>query len=649
MARTSVVTTCTRDCPNACGLLAEVEGGRVTALRGNPAHPLTRGFACGKCARFVARMESPERVLSPLRKEGGRWREISWDEALAEIAGRMTQIRARSGPEAILSYRGFAQRSALKLLGERFFNLFGGVTGTRGTLCGGTGEAAQNLDLGRRISHDPQDHRNSRALVLWGRNPAVTNPYLLPIMKDIRARGGRVVLVDPVASETAPLCDLHLQPRPGSDAWLALGLARAVLDRGGEDRAFIDHHSAGFATFEQLVRRRPLSELARRCDLAPAAIETLAGLLLAHRPAAISLGWGVHRYELGHQSVRAIDALAALLGNFGVAGGGVSQGFDEYAPYDLSWTGDHLHPGRRRLLLPRIGAEILAARDPAIEMIFVTAGNPVCMAPNAAKVREAFARTPFVVVAGHFLDDTAQMADIFLPTTTFLEEEDVTAGYGHNFIGPVHRAVAPPAGCRSDFRIFCALAERLGLADDFCLPIGTWLERLLAPAVAAGLDRAALAAGPVRIPGTPLVPYADRRFPTADGRFRFLGELEEESIDPEAAGYPLHLLSISPPAWLCSETTPADQDELTEIRVHPAAAADLGLVDGQEVGVESSTGRTRARLRLANGERGDVLVFPRGRWLASGSSANLLTRDLVSRVGEGAAYYDTRVRLVPPP
>ncbi|MTV49210.1 molybdopterin-dependent oxidoreductase [Heliobacillus mobilis] len=668
MSTREIITTCTRDCPNACGLIAKVENGRVRSLLGNRAHPIS-SQGCHKCAKFVERAYSPERVTSPLRREGDRWRRISWDEALDEIAWRMNNIKSRHGAEALLYYRGFAQRTALKLLNERFFNLFGGVTGTRGTLCGGTGQASQNLDFGERISHDPLDHQNSRSMILWGRNPAATNPYLLPIMARIRKAGGTVILIDPVASETRKHCDHHIQPAPGTDAFLAMAAAKRILDLGKANRFFLTECSEGFEAFQHILDPFTVDELADRCDVPVDQIELLAHVLIDQFPTAILLGWGLHRWAHAHHGIRAIDGLGAIAGIIGVPGGGISQGFEEYAPFDLSWTDDHLHPDRRRFLMPRIGQEILDAQPPPIEMIFVTAGNPVCMAPNANKVAEAFAKTPFVVVSGHFLDDTARHAHIFLPSTTFLEEQDIVASYGHNYIGPVNRAIEPLGECKSDFEMFRALASRFPFARDFNRPPEQWLSLLLAPTLSQGVALDDLWSGYVRMPGAPLVPYQDRVFPTPSGKFRFMTDftLPDKHSSPVHSGlpiadpvkeslisaenrdidsiYPYHLLSVSPFDWLCSELTPEDQSEMTLIRMHPSEASKRGIAESDIVEITSLVGKTKARVHFDERQRRDTIVFPRGKWLLSDSSANVLTLDLVSDVGSGSPYYETRVTV----
>ena len=638
-----IITTCTRDCPNACGLTAVVEHGRVIELAGNPEHPVSQGFRCHKCKAFVDRAYSPDRILTPLKRKGTSWKPVSWEAAMNEVAEHLQAAKDKQGTESILYYRGFAQRTALKLLNDRFFNLFGGVTGTRGTLCGGTGQAAQNLDYGNRISHDPLDHMNAKTLFIWGRNPVSTNPYLSRIASTLRRNGGSVVLIDPVASESLGLADLFVQPKPGSDAWLALALAKLVLQAGEADYRFLEEHCIHWPEYRSIIDRHSLADLSCRCDVPVSMLEKIAAILIRSRPAAFCLGWGLHRWEYAHHAIRAIDALGAVSGSIGVTGGGVSQGFEEYAPYDLSWVAEELHPLRRKFLTPVIGQEILDA-DPPIQVLVVTAGNPVCMSPNAAKVEQAFRSIPFKVVVGHFLDDTAQLADIFLPTTTLLEEEDIVAGYGHNIVGPVNPAVPPIGWARSDFDIFQDLGRRLLPPDpDFALSRREWLHRLLSPMEKMGVRLEEIQKGPVRVPNTPMIPFADRKFPTPSGKFQLLEEFSPP--EPEDKAFPYWLLSVSPHRWLCSEMTPAEQTGLTEIRLHSLEAEALHLADGEKVIVESSVGKTFARLRTDDRQRRDVVVFPRGKWRASGSFVNLLTRDIVSKVGNGAPYYDNKVRI----
>ncbi len=637
-------TTCTRDCPNACGLAAQVEDGRLTRLSGHPDHPLTRGVACVKAARYVKRVYDPERVTHPLIRRESGWERATWDEALDLVAERLKTTIAESGAEAVLYYQGYGERTGLKLLNKYFFNLLGGVTFTRGSLCGGCGQASQNLDFGVRVSHDPLDHENSKAMILWARNPVSTNISLTGVARRIRAKGGKVLLIDPARSKSFAIADHHIAPIPGGDVFLAMAAAKLILAAGAEDRDFLETRSVGAGEYLDILARYEVDDLCARAGVTREDAGLLADILMTMRPASILLGWGLHRREYAHLSIRAIDALGAIAGIIGVSGGGVSQGFEEYGPYDQSLWGDGLNPPRRALLLPRIGREILEADNPKIRMIYVTAANPVCMAPNSAKVAEAFKAAEFVVYSGHFLDDTAELAHVFLPATTFLEEDDVTASYGHNYLGPVNRAIEPVGQCKSEFRMFYELASRFPIADTFRKSEDEWLYDLCAPARAQGCDMERLKREAFRL-DAPMVPYADGKFDTPSGKFQFMTRFDPDEIAGTSEDYPYRFLSIAAHGYICSERNMAGHDPLPEAFMAPEEAARRGLADGAHVLLESLAGRCRAVLRTAAGQRADVIVAERGGWIKAGHGLNLLTRDIPSVVGNGTPYYETAIRV----
>ena len=639
-----IVTTCTRDCPNTCGLVATVENGRLVKLTGSKDHPLTRGAACRKTAGYIRRVYSKERITHPMMKKDGQWKKVFWDEALDRVAREMKTIKEEDEAQAILYYQGYGERTALKLLNKYFFNLFGPVTTLHGSLCGGTGQASQNMNFGRRISHDPLDHYNSKAMILWARNPVTTNISLVRIMKDIRKKGGRVVVIDPFKNRSATLADRHIAPAPGRDIYLALAAARIIYDQGGEEQHFIDHHSIGGAEFKALVFEKNLDTL---CDLAGVSLddaEYIAESLTRFSPASILLGWGLHRHKDAHNAIRAIDALGAISGNIGIAGGGVSQGFEEFGPYDPTFWGDHLHPGRRTLSMPIIGEELLTTTDPKIRMIFTTAANPVCMAPNTGKVTRAFQQVEFKVYSGHFMDDTAELADVFLPATTFLEEDDVMASYGHNYVGPVNKAIEPVGECRSEFHIFSELARRFDFADRFCRGAESWLHDICAPIREAGCSMDALKKGAFRLP-EPMVPYPDKTFETPSGKYQFLTKIDPDTSEPARPEYPYTLLTVAPQNFLCSERTLEDHPPLPVVKLNASEATEKGLADGMEIRLKSPKADLSAQLKTDPDLRRDIVVAERGGWLKAGHGLNRLTSDVASTVGFGTPYYDTRVDI----
>ena len=645
MSRTRVITSCTRDCPNTCGLVATVEDGRLVKLLGDPDHPLTNGVSCHKAMKYVERVYSPERVTHPMIRRQGEWEQVSWDEALGLIAARMKTIRDESGPEAVLYYQGYGERTALKLLNRYFFNLFGGATTMYGSLCGGAGQGAQNLDFGERVSHDPLDHHNSNSIILWARNPVSTNISLVPIIRKVRKRGGKVLVIDPAHSRSVALADHHIRPRPGGDGYLAMAAAKLILAAGAEDREFLRRHSDGFDEYRAILDRYSVDELCSLAGVPSRDALIIANTLMEHRPTATLLGWGLHRYEYAHYSIRPIDALGAISGNIGVSGGGVSQGFEEYGPFDQQYWGDHLNPGHRTMLIPKVGEEILNAQDPPVRMIYVTAGNPLCMAPNSAKIAEAFGRAELVVYSGHFMDDTADLADVFLPATTFLEEDDVVASYGHNYVGPVNRAIEPVGECKSEFHMFYELAARFSFADRYRKSVDEWLEALCAPIREQGCDLETLRKGAFRL-DAPMVPYADKTFRTETGRFRFMTEFSPPEDTPDRR-YPYKLLTIAPHGYICSERTVAEHEPLPVIRLNAREAERNGLTDGGTVLVTSPVGQVRARLSVDAHMRRDVVIAERGGWTKAGHGLNLLTLDLASKVGNGTPFYETSVAVLP--
>jgi len=646
-ATKTVVATCTRDCPSACGLLAHVRDGRVVRLSGNPDHPVNRGTVCRKAPAFLRRFSSPERVLTPLRRRGGGWVPVSWTEALDEMAGRLKDCVARHGPESILYYMGFGERTALKIVNARFFALLGGVTTLAGTLCGGTGYAAQGLDFGPRVSHDPLDLENARTIVLWGRNPAATQPGLMPLLRAAKDRGVQVALIDPRNSESAALADMHIRPRPGRDAFLALAVAKRIVENGWEDRAFLRQRADNLDAYLALLDRQGMDALRRSCDVDEAAVDALARAYAAGRPTATLLGWGLHRFAMGHEMIRAVDALGAVSGNIGLPGGGVSQGFEEWGPYDQELWGEGLHPPRRKLLMPQIGREILEAKDPPIEMAVVTAANPVCMAPNSDLVARAFDAVPFVVHMNLFLDDTADHADLFLPCAAFYEQRDLVASFGHNHVGPLVRAVDPPGQCRSQFDIFMDLASRFPFAGEFVKTEEEWLRLLVRPLLDKGVAWDDLWRGPVRIPDAPMTPWRDGRFATPSGKFQLLTEVAACSDCRDAARYPYHFLTPGEAGALCSERTPGDHDGPPEVVLAADVALRLGIADGGPARLMSALGELVVTVRHDPSARPDVASCPRGGWLKAGQGVNRLIPDMVSAVGQGTPYYEARVDVEP--
>lgn len=632
-------TLCNRDCPDVCGIVATVEDGRVTKLQGDKQHPITRGFLCRRTSQFLELQYSPQRLTTPLVRRGGELEPATWDEALDLVAERLVAIRAESGPAAIFHYRSAGAMGFVKHVTSYFFEQFGPVTDRCGDICSGAGEWAQTADFGDFEVSDPSDLAHARQIIVWGRNVYVSWPHQLPVLREARERGAGLVLVDPVHHRTAELCERHWQPRPGGDFALAMATARLLFERGwtAPDAARWCDHLDGFRA---LALGHSVAAWCAAAGAPGDAADDLARRL-HDAPATILVGWGMSRRGNGAGIVRALDALGAITGNIGVPGAGVAYESRRRRPFDLSLIRGN---APRTISEPLLGEQILAASDPSIRAVWVTAGNPVAMLPDSGTIARALASRELVVVVDAFLTDTAACAHVVLPTTTLLEDDDVLGSYGHHHVGVSTPVVPRPPNVRSDLEIVQALAARVGLADVVAGDARAWKRRFLGKLEAHGVTLEHLEAnGPIRHPFATERAFEGRRFTTPTGRANLMTSPPPPPTLPTAE-FPLILLSLSTDKAQASQWTRPLAGPL-EVTVHPAAAA--GIAHGALARLESAIAAIPVRVLHDPMQRTDVALVAKGGRFAAGRCANALIRARHTDHGEGAALHDELVRLAP--
>ena len=654
MATETLRTVCNRDCPDACGLVATVEDGKLVALGGDPAHPVTKGFLCQRTSQYPATQNSPDRLTTPLVRGNGRLSPASWDEALGFVADRLLAIRKESGPAAILHYRSGGSLGLLKSVVDYFWELFGPVTVKSGDICSGAGDAAQTADFGEEESHDFFDLLNAKNILLWGKNPAVSNVHLMPVLQQAKRNGARVILVDPVRHRAEKLADRAILLRPGGDFDLAMGVAARLFETG-DVVPDAEGFCGDFEAFRALATSRSPAAWAKAADVGTEDVDAIASAL-AERPCSIQVGWGMGRRMNGSAIVRAIDALGAVSGNLGIPGGGVSFYYKRRGAFDTSFLKKN---PPRAIPEPLLGAGILAAADPPVRAVWVTAGNPVSMLPDSATVARALETRELVVVVDSFLTDTARRATVVLPTTTLVEDDDLLGAYGNHWLGVSTPVVAPPAGVRSDLEVIQALAEEIDartgrekerapgkreerISEKVRGTAREWKERLLTRVAPLGVTIDRLERSSIRNPLVGNVLFGDRKFPTRSGKMSLVHTLPP--VPPEEPGFPLWLFSNSTEKSQSSQWA-APEPEMLTATCHPAAAN--GFRDGAVVRLESAIGSIRVRLRHDASQRRDVVLVPKGGNYDRGNCANALIKARTTDAGEGAAYQDCRVRLVP--
>src|SRR5262245_51927580 len=328
---TQVKNVCPLDCPDTCSMLVTVRGGVAVELRGDPDHSFTRGFLCQKMARYLERVYSPDRLLYPMTRVGkkgeGRFERISWDEAIDTIAGRFAEIaRSADGPEAILpySYCGTMGKLQSSSLDRRFFHHLGASRLDR-TICSTAGMVGYEYTLGRgRLGADPMAVPRCKFIVNWGSNTANTNSHLWSLMIEARKAGATIVTVDPYRSPTARRCDWHIQPRPGTDAALALGLMHVIWRDGLQDDDFLNRGTVGAEPLRRRVEADyPPEKVAAITGVDVETITRFAHRLAREQPSLIRLNYGMQRHGGGGMAVRTITCLPAIIGSWRHHGGGV--------------------------------------------------------------------------------------------------------------------------------------------------------------------------------------------------------------------------------------------------------------------------------------------------------------------------------------
>lgn len=645
-----IQSACPLDCWDACSILVKIDEDHHVSLSGDPSDPITQGFLCRKGQQMLERFNHPDRLTSPLKRTGSDWESISWDQALDEIADKLSRILSTNGSSSLIHYSEGGHGGLAKNIDTAFFNALGGATSPRGSLCWGAGIAAQKLDFGNAYCHPPEDLLNTKCLLIWGRNPVDTNIHLVPFIKKVRKAGVPVYLIDPVNSASTSLADHHLAIKPGSDGHLALAMAKVIVEKGYLDTQIKDYsnHLTEYLSFLETLN---FNDLVASTGLWENQVRQLAETYGKAKPGTIYLGYGIQRYSQGGRNVRLIDALAVLTGNIGVPGGGVN-----YAHRHTSqWVDDYYLENTPATQAPTFArahfADFVLSQEPGrLQGIFVTKSNPAIQLPDTFKVAEAFGRIPFKVVIDHFMTDTARLADYVLPPTMILEEEDIVfSSMWHNRFTWTEKALAPPAGVMHEFHIFQHLASRLGM-EDFITEYPD-IPHYLATSVAPLCDYLGLSPDELKgrrlgIPGHEL-PWESRTFETPTGCFTFhVPTMEDFSNEASTLSqYPYRVLSVHRPESLHSQHMGTLDDEaLPAVTMHPSTAEGAGVTAGATVCLTSSTGSLTCCVIVDLLLQPGLLVLKQGTWLKNGA-VNQLTRQVMSDLGEQVAYQDCYCKM----
>ncbi|MBI2895082.1 MAG: molybdopterin-dependent oxidoreductase [Deltaproteobacteria bacterium] len=638
-----------RLCTMHCGLVATTRGDELVRVEGD-LDSATRGFLCLNGQALPEIVHSTERVRRPLKRSGTSFDEVSWEEALGEIAERLRRVKARHGARALALQTGWPfVRSPLIGMLHRFCQAFGTPNlATTTTLCEAAGRMGRTIVAG---SNFHPDLRGCRTLVVWGANPTLAAPPFAHAVAANALRGKNLIVIDPVRTELAERATLHLQVRPGTDGALALGMIHVIVRDGLHDSAFVDAHTVGFGELARLAEEYPTDRVASLTGLAEGDIVRAATIFAGSGPSQVWDGLGIEHHENGIQTVRAVASLQAICGNLDAPGGPAlmtrpGPHFREeplpalwrmttpepapppVADKPIGWDERPLfHVYNRQAQANLFPRAMLEGRPYPLRALFLFGCNTLVTYPDSRRLRRAYDRLDLLVTIDPFLTETASRSDYVLPACTFAEapsvrgRDDRVAKRG--LVGEQHES-------RPDWRIVFDLARELGLGRYF--PWQSLSEALEARHVPF-----------MRDPEHTLMPDpgGDReapRFPTASGKVELYSEtMQRFGHDPlprwtapsarTSARFPLWLVSgPRTRAYINSQfrQIPSVAAKMPEplARIHPEVAAGLGVEDGDRVAVVSGRGRIELRARVDRAVERTTVVIPSG-WPEA--SANELT------------------------
>ena len=670
-------SVCPLDCPDTCSLTVHTRDGRVTAVKGSKTNPYTDGVICNKVARYYPDfVHGGSRLTHPLKRSGprgsGEYRRISWDEALDLVHEGFSQAIKAHGPESVLpfNYAGPHGELAAGSMDRRFFYKMGATLLNRGPLCGGVRGGAYASLFGAAPGMPPEQVEHSGLVLVWGNNVTVSNLHLAPLLKQMRAKGGKLVIIDPKRIKIAEQCDMHVQLKPGTDVVLAMALAAELERREALDHGFIAEWVEGFDAFMTQARQYTVETVEALCGVDAGRFHALADLIQAAETMACSFGNGIERGRSGGSGLRAAMALPALTGHHGRLGAGVLAKSGLAVPKTQGRLhGDHLiKPGTRVFNIVDLAEKLQdETLDPPIKAAMIYNHNPVATHPDQANLIKALLREDlFIAGCDVAMTDSMAFCDVILPAATHFEYDDIYGAYGQNYLQRAEPVIPCVGESLPNTEIFRRLAARFGYDDPLFQATD---KQLMDDAIDAAHPQLE-GRRPSEIPadeaicmtaaaGAPMIMCKTIMPATPSGRIELFSQAYEERsgygvprYEPVPQDHPFVL--ITPGSSKRTNATfggNAASQGPEVVEMNPRDAAVKGLQDGQTVTVWNGRAEVTLQLKVTDATRQGVLYSPKGTWRATsgtGFTVNaLIPADIRTDIEDGACYNETFVDVKP--
>ena len=631
---------CTLDCFDCCKFNVYVEDEKVVKIEGDKNHPYTKGFICKKGMAHLQRHNHPNRQYKPLLKVNGQWKEILFNEALELMAEKLKMYKEKFGSDSVLYYEQYGSGSVLKSIGDIFFNFYGGCSKQKGGPCWSAGIAAQKQNFGDVRSHSLEDMLNSKTIIVWGKNPANTTIHTMQMIKKAQKNGSFVIVIDPIETATAKKADYYVRINPNGDTSLALAMAKRIIEKNRYCKEYINKYVNGFEKYMEYVTGLDMDYLCRKAGVSIEVVDFLVDKY-TEKYSTILVGYGLQKYSYGGNTIQLIDALAAITGQIGESGGGVNYANRVFPdvinsdPYNSEKYADN-----KIFYTSKISSYI---NENNIKMAVIVKSNLLNQLPNLNKLEESLNKVDFKVCFDQFLTDTAEGCDLFIPTTTVLESEDLLYSSMTNpYLTYIEKAVEPKDILMDEYSFFMALAEKLNIKEYPMVSKREYLSKVIEPLKEYDDDISLDYLKDNYFTIHKSIAWDDKKFLTKSGKFEIIfnkDALTEEDIKHGK----FRILTNHGSDSLFSQHY-MDKEEMAKAYINSKMAALNNFKDGQEVNLKSSEGSIKVQLKIDDSISDNVIMMYVGWWKKHGNP-NRILKSGISDIGGQITYNENWVDL----
>ena len=604
---------CTLDCFDCCKFNIYVDKNEIVKIQGDKEHPYTKGFICKKGLAHLDRLKHRERIYSPMIKINGEWKEISFDEALNIMAEKLKYYKNKYSSKSILYYEQYGNGALLKSMGDLFFNFYGGVSKSKGGPCWSAGIKAQTYNFGDVKSHSLDDMINSKTIFVWGKNPAFTTIHTM--------------------------ADKYVRIKPNGDGALALAMGKIIIDKNLYDRNYIKSYVNGFEDYKNYVESLNLEDLIEICGVSKDDIEELV-MLYTNKYSTILLGYGMQKYKNGGNTISLVDILGAITGQIGFAGGGINYANKVYPgvlnldPYNSEEYADN-----RIFYTSHISSYI---EENNIKMAVIVKSNLLNQLPNLIELEKVLSKVEFKVCFDQFLTDTAEVCDLFIPTTTVFEGEDLLFSSMTNpYITYIEKAIEPKNVLMDEYEFFRELAKRTGLSNYPDVDRLEYLTKVIEPLKKIEPEISLNYIKDNYFTIHESIAWKDKKFKTDSGKFEiyFDRNLKEDTNSKDK----FRLLTNHGKESLFSQHY-MDKENKAEIFINSKMCRENNFEDGEIIYMKTSKGKIEVKVKIDDGISDNVAMMYVGWWKKHGNP-NWIIDSGISDIGGQVTYNENFIEL----